>query len=355
MKAQSATNQEDNLVLSTRHLLETLGEKDQGSDEIKLTAEAANVIEECEKIMNDKRLTHSQKLAKSIPLLAPFAGKPIEILKMSAASHTVDRIFHHQSQLTSGMGDALAKKGLPGGTAFNLESSQGTGRKFTHGAPIASVDGGKKIHVVDQIVAASIFTKYQKSSDRNPELLNYACDNGSYPALRARCDETRARLKEAIDKQAYPNINADFDKLNADLKSLANLYWTVGYMDASKIWLDLAITYANKTATPTMENADPETTLWIKTFAEAAAENIYCAKILSANETSQAIIQDLCGASHTTLQEVYQVKDWDAGVDQALAPLKLPAAAVIDLKGQLEKNAKERITQLQTKPEMKMR
>jgi hypothetical protein len=338
---------------STATLLETLGEKDK--DEIKLTPDEASVIESCNKIIDNKQLTHSQKLALTIQLLEKFATEPLSLIKMSAASIQIDRIIHQQSPLTSSWGEALVKGGLPGGKAFSIASTKGEDAQFMHGAPIETVDGKAKSHVVDQFVAWNIFTKYKKSSDHNPALLDFACDKGFYPALRQRCDDTRTRIKDALKKQTFPNINTDFEKLNADLKKLGNLYWTVGYLDASKIWLDLAVTYANKmNNVATMESSDPENALWVKTFATAAAENIYCAKILSTSEASQAIIQDLCG-NKTTLQQVYQVKDWDAGVDKALATLKLPPAELIELKVQLEKNAEARIAKLQNKPEMKLR
>jgi hypothetical protein len=335
-------------VVTTLQLLSKLAGKpeDEVKPEVVLTAEELKVVEQCNLIVRNPAYTREQKLKEAIPLLRPYIGKPLEIFKLCIMSPAIKAICHEDSALTAGWGEALLTRNVPGGEPIKVKSVSGKEKVFEHGGKTPSVDGNKGCYVVDSFIAGGLFTEYQKSED--PLFLDYACEQGFYVALRERCDRTRERIKACVNSVEERNLNPDYESLTNDLTRLGNLYWTVGYLDAARIWRDMGSCYANAI------EKDPDNFYWAETFCKAAAENIYCAEILSANEVSQHISKDLY-AKKGGLQTVYEFKDWDAGVDNALKLLKLPQAELIDLKVKLKNSAEKRIGELQHKSEAKLR
>jgi hypothetical protein len=129
------------------------------------------------------------------------------------------------------------------------------------------------------------------------------------------------------------------------LATLGNLYWTVGYLDAARIWRDLASTFGDAI------NKDSDNSIWRDKFCVDAAENIYRAEALSNQGVSQHISTDLYGKKGG-LQEVYEFKDWDSGVDMALELLNLNSGDLVRRKMELKDTAKEYVETLQKSANM---
>lgn len=140
-------------------------------------------------------------------------------------------------------------------------------RKFP-GFVCQSLDKSETCTLLDQFIAGYLWTEYKHKkaeAEQNIDnkakhrdtlsfavyLLNHCCDHKHLNALKERC-EFYSSIIQANDVPAEYKIMVD-DLLNTDLKTLGNLYWTVGCLQASRILLNLSIYFSNN-------DLDPENT-----------------------------------------------------------------------------------------------
>jgi len=178
------------------------------------------------------------------------------------------------------------------------------------GGGVISVDGTEQFAPVTIYMSSIIFDEYQKAN--HPEsillLLNQACKMGLFPALVKRCELNHAIVKGHITFDETKHASELNEKklilteLNKDLSRLGNLYWSVGYLHAARVLLDIGNFYKYVVAQEIYNNM-------IKLCHEGAAQHFFRARLLLAQPISQKLMetiyqdQGFAGSGWETIEE----------------------------------------------------
>ncbi len=172
------------------------------------------------------------------------------------------------------------------------------------GSNTVSVDRDVKCSIMNEYIGSFLLKEYEQK--KNDLYLNAACKLNIFSALLLRCEANVKKIKSNTE------IMPAKLQIEADLDLLGNLYWSVGYMHAAYIYLDLGNYYMNKGVDGAAVARD---------FHEKAAKNFFCAAKLYRMEAieNKKIISLIFQGQ--TLEEVYNFKNWDAAKDFILNPL----------------------------------
>lgn len=107
---------------------------------------------------------------------------------------------------------------------------------------LISVDGSEAHPARDIYLGITFFTNYTINSESR--LLNLACEKGIYKALVKRIDDHCKIIKNDQAKEAEKLASEAI--IFADLEKIGNLYWTVGYVHAARVLLDIGDYYHKK-------------------------------------------------------------------------------------------------------------
>lgn len=121
---------------------------------------------------------------------------------------------------------------------------------FYAGRAFHSIEKGITCSVLDQYVGSFLYKMYKdltKESHRDLEVealfLKLACSTRLFQALSERC---KVNANTLISGEATPEVLAAANaQLEEDANLLGNLYWSVGYLEAALILLDVGNYYAN--------------------------------------------------------------------------------------------------------------
>lgn len=155
----------------------------------------------------------------------------------------------------------------------------------------------EKIHLIHHQMSAYCLSEYLKFHHKKNSItaaqasayLDLACDLGSFKAIVERMRINHEIIKNIIEKRKSQKNPSYLDsvetdaltQLTSDAKRLGNLYWTVGFIHAATILLDVGNIYANE------ENSDTENTA--HALQRMAAENFLRAKEIENYKSFPAI------------------------------------------------------------------
>lgn len=189
------------------------------------------------------------------------------------------------------------------------------------GDEIQSVDRSESCSVFNQYVGAFLlkeFKLFQEKKKNTPTLLAYhfldtACLLGGSDALTIRCSLNQDKIKNPTVLESEKSMA--LNQLNQDLSRLGNLYWTIGYLTAALISLDIGQYY---------DSFNQEDCWGIAAaFQKQSAENFLWAKELSlykALPQNAKIITTMCGESGLN---TFEFNGWDSVESSILAANKI--------------------------------
>lgn len=176
---------------------------------------------------------------------------------------------------------------------------------------IISFDGTRTIYPFDQLMASYLLATQEKYSDQHAfaqELLDKACELGSYDALIQRLDDSTVRIADAeANSLTKEQIQFHIARITADAAVISNLYWSLGCIDAAIKLLDVAKYYffltpqnivverffmpmaSGKFAWPRDDKSWPAPIL----IAEIAVETLFRAKLLADFPPSKQVTEML--------------------------------------------------------------
>ncbi len=150
---------------------------------------------------------------------------------------------------------------------------------------LITLDGSEEYTAPLINVGVQLFISYLESGEKEKDLLNEACDCGSYDALTKRCLISR----EVI----LSDDTTEDDKIQArkllmqDVNRLGDLYWFVGYIYACRILLGIANHFDLKQSASSQKDevgdhlaSEGDDAIDAHLFHEEAAKFYYRAKIL---------------------------------------------------------------------------
>jgi hypothetical protein len=177
------------------------------------------------------------------------------------------------------------------------------------GEEVVSLDRKDKLSTFDQYLGAYFFSEYllfrrdkKKIDPAVAELyLDMACDSGLFKALVARCENNRIKVKSSTTKNAAQTDA--LAQIKMDAMRLGNLYWTVGYLHAALVLLDIGNYFANQQS--------PKTIVMAHSFQKSAARKFLQARELSSYKAlaqDEKIQKDICGEKGLL---VFEFTGWD--------------------------------------------
>lgn len=135
------------------------------------------------------------------------------------------------------------------------------------GEEMTATDKSKSCTVVDQYLASYFYNSADLATDVDYQEvhLNAACLLGFFPALLQRLKSNAELLKK--EETPSPQKAVATQQLFEDGKVLCKLYWCVGNLHVSRVYLNLGIHYANNgnlSAGSDLMNKSIECFLWAK-------------------------------------------------------------------------------------------
>ncbi len=144
---------------------------------------------------------------------------------------------------------------------------------------LISLDGSQEVSASKIFAGIRFFDAYKESPQHEEARLNMACQYSCLQALIERTELNCAIIKnDEIDEENKYHAK---EILFADLKKLGDLYWSVGYIHASRILLDIGNYYSKKE-----EHADLSAIFW-----QEASTHYFRAKFLLKYDISQQLIE----------------------------------------------------------------
>jgi hypothetical protein len=137
---------------------------------------------------------------------------------------------------------------------------------------------------VNQYVGNFLFNQWEKSQE-DLELLDKACEQNIFPALKARCNLNLINLRNNKNNLSASEINAAEKIIVQDLETINNHYWAPGYIYSFIVFMELAIIH--HIPEPGEEDAAEEQHKMH--FLECALECELTADLLFNHPTSRAI------------------------------------------------------------------
>ncbi len=182
--------------------------------------------------------------------------------------------------------------------------------------PIQSMDGKEQHDVFDHYLAALITQSYfinlpaarrsVKAKQFCSTMLDKACELGLYNALIIRC-------KQTIKKATIPGLSlvarqeiASF--LTVDIRRLAHLYWSMGYLQAGSLWQEIGNYFVKE------ENRNEEEKNYGVALHDEAVKYFLCASLLRQHPLSRNILNALTqgrGVSSLSCEEGLYFETWE--------------------------------------------
>ena len=97
---------------------------------------------------------------------------------------------------------------------------------------------------VNQYIGQFLFSQWEQSKE-DLELLDKACEQNIFPALKARCHLNLINLTSHKDNLSTSEINAAEEIIVQDLETINKHYWAPGYIYSFTIFMELAILHHN--------------------------------------------------------------------------------------------------------------
>jgi hypothetical protein len=152
------------------------------------------------------------------------------------------------------------------------------------GYGVTSVDGADYYPPYTIYKSIFFFNKYKQSQDRS--MLDQACEWGLFKALVKRCD-INTDIMIGNDESAKA---AAYVELVVDLAQLGHLYWSVGFIHAARIYLDIANHYDQKHKAEYGDESSEEGYLpMAAAYHDEAARNYHRARFLFSQPQSQNV------------------------------------------------------------------
>jgi hypothetical protein len=161
-------------------------------------------------------------------------------------------------------------------------------RKGYHGDNLPALDEEEpECTNLNQYVGDFLFNQWEENPE-DLELLDKACEQNIFPALKARCNLNLINLKNNKNNLSTAEINTAEETIVQDLKTINNHYWAPGFIYSFTVFMELAIIH--HIPEPTEEDAAEEESKIH--FLKCALECELTADLLFNHPTSKAIYNE---------------------------------------------------------------
>lgn len=146
---------------------------------------------------------------------------------------------------------------------------------------LEAVDGSEQLKARHLISGQRFFQDYNESEEKDQDYLLMACECASYAAMIERINLNCGVVKspDTIDDE---KSNA-LEQISEDCSRLGNLYWSAGYIYASRVYLDIGNYYS--------KSQEDGSGALARMFHEEAVKNYHRADLLLEHEPSKKLMR----------------------------------------------------------------